>query len=75
MRAKVEQAIAGGMPGEIHQNVDAVGANHIGDGLVAHTNGRAPMRGIALEPLGDDIGIYDLGIARELDLFGIVRRE
>jgi len=61
------------MPGEVDQDVDAIGADAIGCGGVAHPEDVPPRSGAGLQALGDVVALLDRGVARHLDGVGIVR--
>jgi hypothetical protein len=65
--------VARGMPGKVDQDVDAIGADAIGGGGVAHPDNVSPGGGAGLQALGDVVGLLDRGITCDLDGAGIVR--
>src|SRR4029077_17482288 len=66
------QTIVGRMTGQIHQNIDAVGANLLGDLLIALPFGRTPTLGQRLKPPGEFINNEVLGIAIDVKLLAIM---
>ena len=52
-----QQSAAGGMAGEIHQHVDAVAPDQLGDGRIVQPDDVAPVIGQRPEPRGDGVGV------------------
>ncbi len=50
------EAVVLGMGGEVDEDVDAVGADEVGEGLVGHAVDVAPGRGVGLEAGGHGVG-------------------
>ncbi len=70
-----QQAAAGGMAGEIHQDVDAVAPDHVGDRRIVQPDDIAPVAGQRAEALGDGIGRGHRGVAEQLDACRVMRRQ
>jgi hypothetical protein len=61
-----EQAIVGGVEGEVDENIDPVGADPVGELKIAQAGDAAPGAGKLLQLLGDTVGSPHVGVGHEV---------
>ena len=59
-----EQAVVGGVQGEVDEDVDLVVADLVGGLFVGEADDVAPVVGVGSESGGDGVGAGDLGVSR-----------
>lgn len=67
-----EQSMPRGVLGEVDEEIDAVGANLVGEGFIAQRAGLTPVVGCGGEALGKRVAPGDVGVAKDLELGPIV---
>ena len=67
-----EEAVAGGVTGEVDEDVDLVFMDGACEAGMVEAGGLAPLVGEGLEAAGRGVGCWNVGVAKHLDLCGVV---
>lgn len=70
-----EEAVVGGVAGEIDQDVERVAADEIGGSVVIEVGEVAPVFGVGAETRGETVGRADVGVTENLEARAVVRGE